>query len=196
MAVTSGPSISTSNDDEADFDKSDHVVRLLNTDTKKEERSFSFPNGNVSDISLSPDSSRIAIQTLGSTGIYSVSTGEIEFTIPYPVNEFIWSTNSDFVFITRSNGLFTGSVDSKEAKTIVSYNDVRPTDISFIEGSVIYFTGYTGTIDNAKNPDSYRVDTSKNRSDTETAALRKFPYQGQGFYVDYLNNVVTIQTIK
>lgn len=160
-------------------------------------RSVGLGEAGVINISLSPDAAYLFVQNSQSASIYNVKTGNIQFIIPYSISQFMWSgEGKDFVFTASHSGIFKGSLKTGSAVNIVPYNTVRPTHISFINGGVVYFSGYTTKTDGNSQPDVYRSILSKNSTSDSLSALQNFPYQGENFYIDCLDNVITIQLTR
>jgi hypothetical protein len=184
---------------DAENPEGDTNLTLFIRNIKDVDKKMEVPlgEGGVSDISLSPDASHIYIQNSQSSVIFNTTTGQVEFRIPYPVGQFMWTKkDGDFVFVTMDSGIFKGSVEKNIAMNIVSYTAVRPTRISFIEGGSVYFTGYTTKTDGNEDPDAYQVDLEKPSTSDSRSRLQNFPHQGENFYIDYLGNMLTVQLTR
>lgn len=196
LATSIGPDFAATNDNKQELSNGDHTVRIFNIETKKAVRSFSFPSATILQISISPDNTYIAIRTNNQVGVYSLKTGSLLFSVPHSIEDFRWVDDEHYIFNSTEEGIFFGSVKDRMAQTLVSYDDVRPTSISYIQDGWLYFTGFNGTIPNADYPDAYRVDLSESATKNNLAGLRDFPHSGSGFYIDQLNGIVVVQLTR
>jgi len=153
--------------------------------------------GGATNIALSPNAKYVFVQNSQSGVIYDTWTGRVRFTIPYSINQFVWSNNNvDFVFTASRSGIFKGSTRTNSAINIIPYSVVRPTNISFIKNGVVYFSGYTVKTDGNSQPDVYKSELSEVSNIDSSSALSNFPHQGNNFYVDCLDNTITIQLTR
>lgn len=196
LAILIGPDFVASNDNDMELIEGDHTVKIFDTSSKKIVKSLPLSSASVRDISLSSNGTYIAITTSTQTGIYNVKKGKLIFSVPHSVEDFRWLNDDKFIFTSTSEGIFSGSMKDQSAQTLVSYKDVRPTSISFLEGEELYFTGFNGTIPNADYPDAYKVSLSAAANKADFTSLRDFPHSGRGFYTDQLNGVVIVQLTR
>lgn len=196
FAITTGLDLVSSNDNQQTSDANSQDISVFSISSSKLIRNFSFKNAVVTGVALGPNGKSIAIQTPAVTGLYDIDSGKLLFTIPQPTNRFVWLSDTSFVYTTLTDGIFTGSLDDNSARSVVPYTSVRPTEFSFADGSVVYFSGYAGSINGTSQPSAYKADTSTLADNTSASALLDFPHQGNNYYVDFLNGVATIQTTR
>lgn len=196
LAVVTGPDFVSSNDAAEELEGGDYTVRVFDVSSKKTTRELKFGDMPVLSTTLSPGGKSIAISTVMQTGIFNIETGDIQFIIPHAIEQFQWVDDNRYIFMSREEGIFSGSLTNEEAKTLFSYDDIRPTTIGFITEDELYFTGYSQAIPNAEYPDAYKVSLTKPATDATINGIRNFPHQGEGFYVDYLGGTVTVQLTR
>lgn len=197
LALATGRVMNDGGDGEVENDASKPLnLLIVDVKTKKQVVKISLADMSIRDVVLSPDGNHVFVEGNQSAGIYNTTTGKREFTIPYAATQFIWSDSSDqFVFQAEAD-IFLGSVKNKNAISLVPNNTLRPTNISFIDEGYVYFTAYTTKTDGNKLPDAYRSALKSSTNSSSRSILKHLPYQGSGFYIDSLDNTITIQTTR
>lgn len=196
VAVVGGRSFEDTNDARKSIDGGDQVVYVFDTATNTRVFKKSFGSTVITGIVLSKSSDKIAIQTLSQTAVYSVSSGDLLYTLPFPTSQLLWIDGSRFIAQTPENSIFIADGAAKTAKTLVPYSSVRPSKISFIDNGLVYFTGFSESIPGVAGSDIYSSEFDSEATQRSTNALTKFPYQGEGFYVDVLNNTPIVQLTR
>lgn len=196
VALLMGKDIFSGGDGEEASGSSKQTISIRSLDNKY-SNSIDLGEGGVTNISLSPDAAYLFVQNSQSAVIYDVKTGVVRFIIPYSINQFTWfGDNQDFVFTTSRSGIFKGSLRTNSAVNIIPYTVVRPTHISFINDGAVYFSGYTTKTDGNSQPDIYKSILSSESSVDSSSVLLNFPHQGENFYIDCLDNTITVQLTR
>lgn len=196
VIVTGGNLSSINENEDVKTPEANLKLSVIDNTLGKTVRTKQFGSTQVQDILLSPDGKLIFIKTNQSMAIYTTGSFEIVYMAPFTISQFMWIDSDKFTFATTDKGLFIGTASKKEASTIVSYSLVRPTQLSFIDNDWIYFTGYPGDDEGSQNSDAYRASTKDTQTGFDNKVLEKFPYQGDGYYVDYINNRFIVQLTK
>ncbi len=195
LAVITGPDFVSSNDTADDLEGGDWTVSVIDISSKKILNKLTF-KAPVTKVSLSPSGSRLAVTTDSQTGFFDANSSEHLFAIPHAIDDLRWANDERFIFSTALEGIFSGSLAKKTAATLVSYQDVRPTALGFIQDGQLFFTGYSESIANAEYPDSYAVSLTDKATKADLNAVRAFPHQGRGFYTDFLSGTATVQLTR
>lgn len=196
VAIVGGRSFEDTNDANRSIDGGDQVVYVFDSSSGIELFSKSFGSTVVTGVVLSPSGNMITIQGLDQTGVYDVDSGDLLFSLPFASNSIYWFEDTQFIAQTPENGLFQVNSSGKSAKTITPYTSVRPSKVSFIEDGSIYFTGFAQSIRGVANANIYTSDLSKDSSNQNSNTLTKFPYQGEGCYVDVLDDTPVVQLTR
>jgi hypothetical protein len=198
LAIVTGLNLISSGDDEPeDTDTTKQEVITLNTKTQKKLRKFSFGDTLISGVSLSPNGANISIQAPESTAIFSVEDGKRAVSIPYHTVESLWVTSEKIAINTNNDGILLSSVADKSTETIIPYSVIRPTKLSFADKDKLYFTGYNASIRGKANLDLYRSNLNeKISSKQDIANLKSFPHQANDYYIDILDDTITIQRTR
>ncbi len=196
IAVSIGPDYVASNDTADDLEGGGHDIAIFDITTKKKIHTIKVSSAPVLSAALSPNGKYIAVSTDTQTAIYDIASGKYTFSIPHSVEQFQWYSDDKFVFITRTEGVFSGSAATRSAQSVIPYSQVRPTSMSYVENNELYFTGYSEAISNAEFPDAYKAQLAESADNNSIAGVRHFPEQGRGYYVDYLNGTVTVQLTR
>lgn len=196
LAVTSGDDRISSPDNEQANKTNDYSITVLN-EKNEELRSLSIDkNYTINTINLSNDNKYIAISTSTAMFIYEIETGEKLFTIPFQTQSFMWNLDDEFIFVNAANHeLLSGNVQTKSAQSLINTDALNISELSFIDDSVLYFTAYSNKDEFRKKPDAYSINISLVASDNNQL-LSQFPYQGDGYYIQALNNTLYVQLTR
>jgi len=196
VAVVTGPAMFDGGDGPS-TNSQPLELTTINTRDKKQFTRLTLPDRSITSVSLSPTGEEVIIQGASSSSVYSTRTGKLKMVIPYSITQLIWKGDgTDFVFRASDAGIFIGSLVKKSGANLVPYSIARPTNLSFIEGDDIYYSAYTSKTDGNIKPDIYRSSLSKVSSAVSRSLLANFPHQGEGYYIDCLDNIITIQTTR
>lgn len=172
-----------------------HVtIRVFDTKTDKLLATRNLSNAPIKSIVASPDGKYIVVTTSTSMSFYTTNNLSQLFTLPYTAaGQGFWTKDGSFVFSSGTSGIIKASPKDKIALSILPYRLVRPSVLSFVDENNIYTTAYSSVNDYNKQPDAFRVSLTENTSSRDRKIFRAFPHQGEGFYVDRLNGVPTVQ---
>lgn len=197
LVTATGPAIFSGGDLPENFKDNGETSTVISVfDTKKDTRitQLAIDKAPLIKLSLSLDGKYVAAVTTESTTIYNVSNLSKIITLPYTTGDDIfWLDSGDLIFNADENGILQISPSKQRAHSLVPYSLIRPAKLSFIDGDNLYLTGFSSINDFNTNPDAYRLSLSKNTTPIQRKIFRSFPHQGDGYYVDYLDNQVTVQ---
>jgi len=196
LAIATGASIfDTDEGNSTNKYKSNRII-LFDTKTEKQITTLNTNVASLKDVYLSPNGKYIALEASSYMEIYSLASRKIIFTVPYQVNQLIWADDDKYVFSVSGGDIYTGSISKRTAETLVSYSIIKPTKLLFISNGNLYFTAYPVVSEGNANPDAFRVSLEQTADSSSRNIISKLPHQGDGYYIDSIDNVIYIQLTK
>jgi hypothetical protein len=197
IAIVEGKDISSTNDNDEKIKGSNQALTILDAKSKQQITRKVFDSALIIGVSLSVDGNSIAVTTPTQTAFYDVKDlSKPGFIIPYVARSFYWLDGNNVIAATDSDGVFDVKIKDRSANSIIPYHTVRPTQLSFVSGGALYFSGYVASIKGKGDPSGFRVPLNTPGSSSSMNALKRFPYQGDGFYIDVIDRTVFIQTTR
>lgn len=195
IAVLSGNDYFVAQADEQESpSRNESVVTIYDKSFQKIREIKLGIRSDISSLSLSPDSKKIAIVGEDTISTYSTETGETLFQTKAQNSNgkaLIWRNDTSFIYQLGVGGVYLSDLNSKESYSIIDTSLLRITDISAVIDNKIYLTAFpnqSGNYDRTE-PDGYMVDLTKDVSSQPSiedhSIVRSLPYDGMTYKIGY-----------
>lgn len=204
IAIATGKDSRDSSDDRRSIDSDTikdipQTISILDIKTGTQVARYSYKDIFATSISLSPNGSFLAVTTANQTAFYATKNPKDNaFISPYITREVLWLSDTKVAITTQDEGIMIVEPLKRLGASLTPPSLIQPTAVSAYDPvrKVLYFTGFTSTIQGSSNPNAYVADLTKSATRLSAKSLSSFPYQGSGFYVDVLGGIATIQLTR
>jgi len=194
-AVAIGSDNADHSDDESAAKTKTSVVIYDNNGKKKSEAVIPDNAPTIRSLNLSPDGSRLCVLIGDETRTFDTGSGNQLFSIPLALTNYLWSENNVVYAKTTLGGIYRLSIDRQVAQSVLGGKDLNITALSYIDGSYIYFTGFSTHTTSQTNPDAYRLDLKKPAEDIDKKILAALPYETPEYSINVIGSTIFIKPV-